>query len=546
MMFWNVNGANGRQGALARILWPALAALSGGALLGACGSNEEGPAPDPVVIIDTTIDNAGVGQACQADGECAAGLVCEVSMLGGRCTQRDCAGRGQGGENTCPGDALCVALRDGRTACVDACRKSEGEACGMARSCVAVPEDLAGVGERSYDPVTSGPRDMCVPTFRPNPAITWEHSVKALGISCESQKGFVTTPIGPTYDMNFTLEGDAEGFLIVPFAANGVIRALSLTTDTQTIDVVETYRHHNTRAGETFYANYNGTGLLGEVSFDWPLLFPYAPNFRGYVEPGKNYRVRLTTSRAEPCMYALSSRAGTRLDINFYFVNLEDMRAETAAQDADLQAVIARMNAIYAQANIELGTIRYFDVGPEAQALAIPRSEVDIHKLTAMGAPPGPSREDHLSVDVFLVEDLLLGPRSEGEVLGVSGGIPGAAGLHGNVRNGLIFKTSDIGPYNHHVGHIMAHEIGHFLGLRHTTEVVHGSNDAQERQIEAILGTTDPLSDTPLCPDIQRRGYGCPDFTNLMFPAAPPPQYRATPAVSPQQGEVLRINPLVR
>ncbi|MEL6181997.1 MAG: M43 family zinc metalloprotease, partial [Myxococcota bacterium] len=52
------------------------------------------------------------------------------------------------------------------------------------------------------------------------------------------------------------------------------------------------------------------------------------------------------------------------------------------------------------------------------------------------------------------------------------------------------------------LGQTMAHEIGHFLGLRHTTE--HG-------------GGGDPIQDTAECSDPQD-GTRCPDANNFMFP----------------------------
>jgi hypothetical protein len=73
----------------------------------------------------------------------------------------------------------------------------------------------------------------------------------------------------------------------------------------------------------------------------------------------------------------------------------------------------------------------------------------------------------------------------------------------------------------------MAHEIGHYLGLFHTTET-DGS-------------TTDPLDDTPNCvgrafPD------ACPDLTNLMFPYAGSDHT----VITSDQAFQLAANPLTR
>jgi hypothetical protein len=86
--------------------------------------------------------------------------------------------------------------------------------------------------------------------------------------------------------------------------------------------------------------------------------------------------------------------------------------------------------------------------------------------------------------------------------LGVAGGIPGAAMLHGTVKSGVAYIPSGDAVYD---GSVLAHEIGHLGGLFHTTE---SSEDA-----------VDPLSDTPTCANIGNPN-SCPDISNVMFPIA--------------------------
>lgn len=107
-------------------------------------------------------------------------------------------------------------------------------------------------------------------------------------------------------------------------------------------------------------------------------------------------------------------------------------------------------------------------------------------------------------------------PRMDKEtrtLLGIAPGIPGSLGKKGSGNGVLIGLGSGDGDsyalrsssYN---AKVAAHEVGHFLGLFHTTE---GS------------GGVDVLEDTPICKLGEDSGVlpdaaECPDGTNLMFP----------------------------
>jgi hypothetical protein len=231
-------------------------------------------------------------------------------------------------------------------------------------------------------------------------------------------------------------------------------------------------------------------------------------------------------------------------------VGASGIDAASAANDSDLQAAIREFRHIYGKVGVKIDKIRYYDV-PDDVVRKYRRvtTREGTQKLMAYGKPPGKSLDDHLSVDVFLVDEVSIRDAMEGgDVLGISNGIPGAAGMHGNSRDGLIFETKDLGRANKHVGHIMAHEIGHFLGLRHTTEIVHDTQRAP--QIERLLGTTDPINDTAVCDNIRDQiredPFGCGDFDNLMFPVAPPPRLMQDARLTTGQGAAMVANPLIR
>jgi hypothetical protein len=85
---------------------------------------------------------------------------------------------------------------------------------------------------------------------------------------------------------------------------------------------------------------------------------------------------------------------------------------------------------------------------------------------------------------------------------GLSGGIPGAA-VNGTQDSGIAIRIAPSYPnFIEAYAPLIAHEIGHYIGLYHTTE--------------ANLERADPLSDTPRCnePDLR----ACPDWNFYMFP----------------------------
>ena len=76
------------------------------------------------------------------------------------------------------------------------------------------------------------------------------------------------------------------------------------------------------------------------------------------------------------------------------------------------------------------------------------------------------------------------------------------------------------------IANVAIHELGHFFGLSHTTEL-----DAQ---------AFDELDDTPECPNLGSKNYHdyeCPDYNYIMFPLTGRETYTK---FSPQQMDVMR------
>jgi hypothetical protein len=382
----------------------------------------------------------------------------------------------------------------------------------------------------------------CIAPLLPPPGeVRYEDMLKVLGADCAPTQG-EREERGWRWSWEFEITREQTSFLMVPFVERGLVYATRLVTPATEFDVVRSYKHHNVRGldVERGTNGAQGIGTYGRVSFDWPFLVPYAPKFSRLVVPGR-YTFEAVATQT-PCLIVLPSSGGRRIDLNLYFVGIQGINASNAVSDRDMREVLERLNALYRQVGIEIGEVRYLDADEEAaQRYAVIRDELDLSRLMAYGKAEDSTLRAHLSVDVFLVRDILL---SGGAVIGSAGGVPGAAGMHGNGNNGLVFQLSSLGSDNETVAHVMAHEIGHFLGLRHTTELLRGAGGIQEARFDELVGLTDPLDDTPECRSPQELRLDCPDIDNLMFPTVPPPGAHITPALTPEQGFVLRANPL--
>ena len=146
----------------------------------------------------------------------------------------------------------------------------------------------------------------------------------------------------------------------------------------------------------------------------------------------------------------------------------------------DIASALFVMSNIYSNNGITLSVKDTITIS-ESQYSTVSSSFIDstTSALVAQG------RED--TVNLFFVEDQ---PSSETAILGFSAGIPGSMSIASS-WNGVInylsaHAKSDYTLYSQVLGETAAHEMGHWLGLFHTTEAA---------------GTSfDPLSDTTQCP----------------------------------------------
>ncbi len=273
------------------------------------------------------------------------------------------------------------------------------------------------------------------------------------------------------------------------------------------------------------YPNCNNRIILNVASFGG--LAPNNPDSR--VEPGNH--------RFFPIGFAVSGwsmsplTAGVRvkvmaktisdevpdtgvMDLNIYFTGSNGWTAETAQNDPSFAAMLQQVDALYDQVGVDLGEITYNDAPSNLQVIQDHSSgSGDLSQLFASSAD---APLEH-GLNLFFVHEL----RSPfGEILGIAGGIPGPVLKHGTGRSGVAVATSSVGtPGAPSLAHTVAHELGHYLGLFHTSEYFSMGGTPEH----------DPLPDTP------------PNDTSYLMHASGEGNN-----MSPWQGRVIRKNPFIR
>lgn len=264
------------------------------------------------------------------------------------------------------------------------------------------------------------------------------------------------------------------------------------------------------------------------------------------------------------------------LDLAIYLVT-GSVTAANAPADPNLQRMLGRVSADFARAGVCLQTVTYYDVPAWARArwavvtvspsiAADPCSEY--RQLFTLARPGN-------AVSLFFVDQITEpGAPAGTRLIGYDGAIPGVSTFSGTTAGGALVSSGDLrstsgcsgsgfslscGPDV--VGETVAHEVGHALGLFHTTESQGASGE-----------DFDPLTDTPQClcslcvgdssrsscadqpnspaqptvvdgTDCRQGTQACGGADYLMFWQL---SDLSRGNLSPQEGQVMRMNPLVR
>jgi hypothetical protein len=228
-----------------------------------------------------------------------------------------------------------------------------------------------------------------------------------------------------------------------------------------------------------------------------PMLLPNNPA----VSPSSGgYQLALSSDTDSPLtvLRATGGGQGYRLDLNVFYAGGGDSIAEGGFHPGskDMADVFATLADQYAAVGITLGEVREYDV---TGALRERYAVLETNLITDEAGNPidftisGLEELFRLSagvddggLNVFIVGDM-------GDVLGISGGIPGALGIHGTASSGVAVAADTTGLAG--LPSVLQHELSHQMGLFHTTE---------------MDGTAiEPLADTPVCgASFDRNGDG--------------------------------------
>jgi hypothetical protein len=214
---------------------------------------------------------------------------------------------------------------------------------------------------------------------------------------------------------------------------------------------------------------------------------------------GGNYDVTVITKPTPPA-------SGT-IDVGIYLVETSgytsaSATAEAASPTMPMGRMIQTLGTLLGRAGLCLGTVTFYNVpswAKSAYSTTIDADKTDpcstLNQMFANLSQPGNA------LNLFLVASITSTSQGGTTVVGIDGTIPGPSGVGGTIHSGAAVSIANLGKNmvnctpgtlnfgtcgSDTVAYTAAHEVGHFLGLYHTTEV---------------LGNAfDPLVDTPRCP----------------------------------------------
>jgi hypothetical protein len=155
------------------------------------------------------------------------------------------------------------------------------------------------------------------------------------------------------------------------------------------------------------------------------------------------------------------------------------MRSEAASEHPRLQRAQNQLESVFSPIGITFSPITYVDISDDYQVI----EDIELNDAQGLDLLAQGSAEQGLNV--FIIERFDSGDQILGTIGGVSAAIPGDPRAKQRFA-GVVVATSfsEDEPSRDLLGLTMAHEIGHFLGLFHTTEAAGFLDNISDTQEE--------------------------------------------------------------
>lgn len=446
------------------------------------------------------------GTPCSADAECASGF-CLPPDRGGVCSA------------PCTRPVDCIEAVDFEATCapvareggiVTACIAYDPGGAATARSCTADAQCAAGTCAAGQCTEACESAAQCV-LGQDCTSVAWGGG-SFTGCGYAPGAGAIEIPLGE-HELEAGFGTPGLAFATPPDSVSVTLRAQTISGDPLPLSFYDVQDPRETTIFllDDIFALRDPPDrwLPGDGEESIAMLVPNATRERLPYTPGLHRFRVLALTRTEGDtgsvrvrVSALVKRApgGTvsagALDLDVYLVGV-GVTASAAPTNTRVQNALGRFRTLLGPTGISLGSIAYHDI-----------TGADATRYQVIDSTDGPTSE---LAGLFRASAGLTGPRiamflvrsieSGGEgfnTLGVAGGIPGPSAIHGTMHSGVVvaFDSSVVGSSGALAGHVMAHEVGHFLGLWHVTESVRPCGAGEEPPGCAPFGGTDTIGDT--------------------------------------------------